>query len=473
MTQPGDPSERSLHPGAAEPPAASATTRPSAPPGPERRRLRGGAPIQIGLLGCGTVGGGVLRLLADKSANLAARAGAPLVVRRIAVRELDKQRVPECDPSLLTTDPDAVVSDPEIDLIVEVMGGEEPARELLARAMDRGKGVVTANKLLLAAHGPALLARAVERRVDLAFEGAAGGGIPIVRNLRESFASDRVERIVAILNGTCNYILTRMREGGASFAAALAEAQERGYAEADPTLDVDGHDAAHKLVVLAMLAFGARVAEGEVPVEGIRALEEADHRHADRFGYAIKHLAIGRDLGGTVELRVHPTLIPRRSVLANVSGVLNAVLVEGRALGPSLVYGRGAGDLPTAVSVVADIVDVARSIASGVAGMQTRGIALAERPLRPLAEVESRYYLRFTVADRPGVMGRLAGALGDAGVSIEHIVQEGEPQPGGASVDVVMVTHRAREGNVRAALAAIDSAAILDRPARLLRIEAV
>lgn len=441
--------------------------------GPERRRLRGGAPIQIGLLGCGTVGGGVLKLLAAKASHLAAKAGAPLAVRRILVRDLERRRAPECDRSLLTTDAAAVVDDPEIDLIVEVMGGEEPARELIARAMDRGKGVVTANKLLLAAHGPALLTRAAERRVDLAFEGAVGGGIPIVRTLREAFAPDHVERLVAILNGTCNYILTRMREGGASFAAALSEAQERGYAEADPSLDVDGHDAAHKLVVLAMLAFGARVPAEEVSVEGIRELTEADHRYADRFGYAIKHLAIGRDLGGAVELRVHPTLIPKRSVLANVSGVLNAVLVEGRALGPSLVYGRGAGDLPTAVSVVADIVDVARSIASGVAGMQTRGVTVEPRPLRPMAEIEPRYYLRFPVVDRPGVMGRLAGALGSAGVSIEQIVQEGEPQEGGAPVDVVMVTHRAREGDVRAALAEIERASVLLSPARLLRIEAV
>ncbi|AKT38908.1 homoserine dehydrogenase [Chondromyces crocatus] len=472
MTRPGDPSELTQHPGATGL-AGVPSHHPSSPPGPERRRLRGGAPIQIGLLGCGTVGGGVLRLLADKADHLAARAGVPLVVRRIAVRDLDRQRVPECDPALLTTDTEAVVTDPDIDLIVEVMGGEEPALDLLSRAMEHGKGVVTANKLLLAAHGPALLARAVERRVDLAFEGAAGGGIPIVRNLRESFASDRVERIVAILNGTCNYILTRMREAGVSFPTALAEAQELGYAEADPTLDVDGHDAAHKLVVLAMLAFGARVADAEVSVEGIRDLEEIDFRHADRFGYAVKHLAIGCERGNVVELRVHPTLIPKRSVLANVSGVLNAVLVEGRALGPSLVYGRGAGDLPTAVSVVADIVDVARSIASGVAGMQTRGIALTDRPLLPLADIESRYYLRFTVADRPGVMGRLAGALGEAGVSIEHIVQEGEPQPGDTAVDVVMITRRAREGAIRSALDVIARASVLQRPPRLLRIEGV
>ncbi len=450
--------------------ASHKSTAGEAAPSPERRRLRGGAPIGIGLLGCGTVGGGVLRLLADKGAHLAARAGAPLEVRRILVRDLSKERVPECPPALLTTRAEDVVDDPAIDLVVEVMGGETPARELIERAMDSGKGVVTANKLLLAMDGPALVARAGSRRVDLAFEGAVGGGIPIVRTLREALAGDRIERLTAILNGTCNYILTRMRDDGASFDAALREAQAKGYAEADPTLDVDGHDAAHKLVVLAMLAFGARVDAAEVPVEGIRGLDEADHRYADRFGYAIKHLAIGADAGGSVELRVHPTLIPRRSVLANVSGVLNAVLIEGRALGPSLVYGRGAGDLPTAVSVVSDIVDVARSIASGVAGMQTRGLSVTPRPLLPLAEVTSRYYLRFGVDDRPGVMGRLAGALGDAGVSIEQIVQHGRPA-GGAPVDVVMITHAAREGSVREALAAIARQGSLRCPARLFRIE--
>jgi homoserine dehydrogenase len=415
------------------------------------------------------VGGGVIRLLADKAEHLAARAGARLAVRRVLVRDLQRARVPELDPATLTTSADAVIDDPEIDLVVEVMGGESPARELVERAIQRGKGVVTANKLLLAAHGPALLGRAVDRRVDLAFEGAVGGGIPIVRTLREAFAPDHVERLVAILNGTCNFILTRMREEGASFEAALREAQALGYAEADPSLDVDGHDAAHKLVVLAMLAFGARVDAGEVHVEGIRGIEEVDHRYADRFGYAIKHLAIARDQPGAVELRVHPTLIPKRSVLANVSGVLNAVLVEGRALGPSLVYGRGAGDLPTAVSVVSDIVDVARSIASGVAGMQTRGVVVAPRPLCAMGEIASRYYLRFSVDDRPGVMAGLAGALGEAGVSIEQIVQLG-PQAG-APVDIVMVTHLAREGHVRAALDAIARAPFLRREPRLLRIE--
>jgi homoserine dehydrogenase len=328
--------------------------------------------------------------------------------------------------------------------------------------------------MLLAHRGPALVEAAIERRVDLAFEGAVGGGIPIIRTLREAFASDWVESLTAIINGTCNYVLTRMREGGQPLGAAIAEAQAKGYAEADPTLDVDGHDAAHKLVVLAMLAFGARVDPASVSTEGIRAIDETDHRFADRFGYVIKHLAVGRDLGDAIDLRVHPAFVPRTSMLANVSGVLNAVLLHGRALGPCLVYGRGAGDLPTAVSVVSDILDVSRSLLAGASGMQTRGIAMTPRRVLPMAEVVARYYLRFPVADRPGVMARLASVLGDAGVSIEQIVQEGQADEDTglkAPVDVVMITHRAREGAIRSAFEAIAREPFVMAPARLLRIE--
>jgi homoserine dehydrogenase len=363
------------------------------------------------------------------------------------------------------------------------------------RALSKGLGVVTANKMLLAHRGPALLDLAVEKRADLAFEGAVGGGIPIIRTLRDSFAGDRVESLAAIINGTCNYVLTRMREAGVSLDLAIREAQDKGYAEADPSLDVDGHDAAHKLVVLAMLAFGARVDAAQVSTEGIRMIDEVDHRFAARFGYVIKHLAVGHDRAGAVELRVHPAFVPQSSVLANVSGVLNAVHLQGRGLGPCLVYGRGAGDLPTAVSVVSDIIDVARSLVAGVGGLQTRAIHVEPRPLLPMSEVTSRYYLRFPVADRPGVMARLAGALGDAGVSIEQIVQEGEaerhdggprppsppdlsapsaalrePRGEGKPVEVVMITHRAREGAIRAAFEAIAGESFVVAPARLLRI---
>jgi homoserine dehydrogenase len=415
----------------------------------------------------------VLRLLETNARYLGERVGVPLEVKRVLVRDLDKDRVPECDKRWLTTSAADILDDPDIELVVEVMGGEEAARDMVEKAIARGKGVVTANKLLLAMHGPALLDQAVARRVDLAFEGAVGGGIPIIRTLREAFASDWVQTLTGIVNGTCNYVLTRMREDGLSFDAAVREAQQKGYAEADPSLDVDGHDAAHKLVVLAMLAFGARVDAAQVPVEGIRGIEPIDLAFAERFGFVVKHLAIGRDHDESIELRVHPALIPKNSVLANVRGVLNAILLEGRALGPCLVSGRGAGDLPTAVSVVADILDVARSIVAGVAGLSTRGIVMKPRPLRALSDVVARYYLRFSVLDRPGVMARLAGALGEAGVSIEQIVQQGLPETEGAPVDVVMITHRAVEGNVRRALDAIGREAFLHKPARLIRIEDV
>lgn len=440
---------------------------------PERRRLRGEPPIRIGMLGCGTVGGGVLRLLADNRAYLGDRVGVPLEVKHVLVRDLDRERVAACDRALLTTDPDVVLGDPEIELVVEVMGGETLAGELVARAIDSGKGVVTANKALLSARGPELIDRAIERRVDLAFEGAVGGGIPIIRTLRDSLASDWVQSLTGIMNGTSNYVLTKMSQEGATCEDAIAEAQALGYAEADPSLDVDGYDAAHKLVVAAMLAFGARVDPAQVFVEGIRGIDPVDHVFADRFGYVIKPLAIGRDLGESIELRVHPALVPKTSVLANISGVLNAIRLEGRALGPCLLSGRGAGDLPTAVSVVADILDVARSIVAGVAGLTTRGIATKTRPLMAREKIVARYYLRFSVKDQPGVMAKLAGALGDVGASIEQMVQHGLPSEEGGPVDVVMITHRTTEGAIDRALEAVGRESFLRRPVRLFRIEDV
>lgn len=438
----------------------------------ERRRPRSGKPVGVGLLGCGTVGGGVLKLLADNAKYLGERVGVPIEVRRILVRDLDRPRVPECDRATLTTNPEDVLTDPEVELVVEVMGGEDLAGQLVERALAAGKGVVTANKALLAARGPALVDLAVKHRVDLAFEGAVGGGIPIIRTLRDALASDWVQTFTGIMNGTSNYVLTKMNDEGTTFDDALAEAQRLGYAEADPSLDVGGGDAAHKLVVSAMLAFGARVEPGAVSTEGIRELSPEDHQFADRFGYVIKHLAIGRDCGDEIELRAHSTLIPKTSVLANVSGVLNAILLEGRALGPCLVSGPGAGDLPTAVSVVSDILDVARSIVAQVAGLSTRAIAMEPRPIKSMNDIECRYYLRFTVKDQPGVMASLAGALGDAGVSIEQMIQEGLPSDV-EPVDVVMITHVAKEGAVRTALRALEDTSFQTRPPRLLRIEDV
>jgi homoserine dehydrogenase len=429
--------------------------------------------VRIALLGCGTVGGGVLRLLEQNSAILTARIGARIEVASVLVRDPSKERVPECKPEWLTTDPEVVFGDPGVDLVVEVMGGEEPARTLIGRAIAAGKGVVSANKLLIAKHGHALLSHAVEKRVDLAFEASVGGGIPIIRTLREALASDKVASLHAILNGTCNYILTRMRDAGLGFSTALAEAQELGYAEADPSLDVDGHDAAQKLMVTSMLAFAAKVKPQNVLVEGIRSIDEIDFRFADRFGYTLKHLGIGHDRGQFLELRVHPALVKKSSVLAHVDGVLNCIFITGRALGPCLLVGRGAGDMPTAVSVVADIVDVARSRLDGAQGLATRSIQMSERTILPASEIETRYYLRFDVGDAPGVVGAIASVLGAEGISIEQMVQEGRAQSAGEAVPVCIITHQSKEGAVRSALAAIGGKGFMKRPPRLLRIEDV
>jgi homoserine dehydrogenase len=428
-------------------------------------------PVRIGLLGCGTVGGGVIQLLQANAEFLASRVGAPLQVVRVLVRQSAKDRVAELDRKLITKDPEDILGDSNLDVVVEVMGGVDPARGYVERAIDHGQSVVTANKMLLATHGPALVDRAQAKGVDLAFEASVGGGIPIIRVLREAFASDWVTRLSGIVNGTCNFVLTRMQKDGLGFDEALREAQANGYAEADPTLDVDGHDAAHKLVVLAMLAFGARVDAEQVPTFGIRHVEAIDHVFARRFGYVIKHLAIGRDHEDAIELRVHPALVPRDATLANVGGVLNAIALEGRALGPCLLSGRGAGDMPTAVSVVADVLDVARNRIHGTSGLTTKGIQLAARRLMPLADVQTRYYLRFQVYDKPGVLGRIASSLGACGVSIEQMMQEGRGDVTGEPVQIVILTHTARERNVEEALAGIVLHDLVVKPSVILRIE--
>lgn len=429
--------------------------------------------VRIALLGCGTVGGGVLRLLEENKEAFAERVGARLEVVHVLVRDLQKPRVPECLPSWLTSDPERVLGDESVDLVLEVIGGEEPARELITRALRAGKSVVTANKFLMAQHGPELIRLAVDNGVDLAFEASVGGGIPVIRTLHDALASDRVESVHGILNGTCNYILTQMRSHGVSFSAALEQAQKLGYAEAEPSLDVDGHDAAQKLVVTSMLAFGAQVDAAAVPVEGIRAVDQVDFSFAERFGYTLKHLAIGRDLGDRLSLRAHPTLVPKSSVLANIDDVLNAVFIMGRALGPCLLVGRGAGDMPTAVSVVADTVDLARARNEGQPGLATRAIKLSQRPLEPADTLESRYYLRFDVADSPGVLGAIATALGKHQVSIEHMVQEGRSEDGSESVPVLIITHTCVEGELKKALASVANESYMRAEPRFIRIEQI
>jgi len=425
------------------------------------------AVVRVALLGCGTVGGGVLRLLEQNRTALAEKVGATLEVVKVLVRDTDKARHPECPRHLLTTDPEEVFSVPGLDVVIEVMGGLSPAGELIERAIARGLTVVTANKLLIATRGPTLLAQAAKARVDLAFEASVGGGIPVIRTVSEALSADRVESIVGILNGTCNYILTRMRVAGVGFQTALAEAQELGYAEADPSLDVEGKDAAQKLIILSMLGFRSNFAADACPTEGITAIDTIDFAAASRFGYTIKHLVVGRDLGDGISLHAHPTLVPKSSVLANIDGALNCVFIRGRALGPCILVGQGAGALPTAVSVVADLAQVARARLEGHEGLATRSLHTGPRALQPLSELVSRYYLRFEVVDAPGVLAKIAGALGEHGVSIQEMVQEGIED----SARLLMTTHSTREGELKKALSALENTAFLRKKPGFLRIE--
>lgn len=447
------------------------------------------SPIRFALLGCGTVGSGVVELTTRNAAFLASRIGAPLELAHVVVRDPARSRPVTIDPAIVGTDVARALDDDSVDVIVEVVGGVDPAGRWIEEALRRGKSVVTANKSLLAARGPELLSLSHRHHVDLAFEASVGGAIPIVRTLRDHLVADWVRSLRGIVNGTCNYILTRMRDEGASFEAVLSAAQELGYAEAEPSLDVDGHDAAHKLCVLALLAYGAIVRPSQVPTEGIRAIEPVDHRFAARFGYGIKHLAVARETGGGAEgpggrrepaldLRVHPALVPARAPLASVDGVLNAIALEAEGAGAQVLVGRGAGSLPTAVSVVADLVDVARNRRAGVSGLLTHGLEAVNRPLAQPRSHEALWYLRVRVADRPGVLAQIAGALGRHDVSIEQLVQEGggrRASDRGEGPDdsrvIVMLTHHAREGGVRDALAEIDAMPFVHGRSLALRVE--
>ncbi len=432
--------------------------------------------IRIGLLGCGVVGQGILRTIATRQEALTRRLGVPIEVRKIVARDPDKERGEFVPPGLLSFDPDSVLLDDDIDVVVEVMGGLEPAGSLVLAAIERGKSVVTANKFLLAERGHELFERAEARGVDLAFEAAVCGGVPVIRVLREALVSDNVLGLRGIVNGTSNYILSRMKEEKLDFAVALRAAQDAGYAEADPTLDVDGGDATHKLTILATLAFGAKILPAQIHKEGIENVAAIDMQMAARFGYVIKLLAIARVLpGGALDLRVHPALVPESTVLASINGALNAVYIEGESLGPCLLSGYGAGAMPTAMSVVSDIVDVGRNLLTGSRGRvphrALRSESLSVREVRDAGDHTGPYYLRFSVLDRPGVLARIAGVLGAFDVSIEQMVQEGRAASTSDPVHVVMLTHACKEANVRGALREIHMLSGIAQPARAIRIE--
>lgn len=443
---------------------------PATAPGASARTLT------IGLLGCGVVGEGTLRLLSDNEANLARRLGAPIEVRRVVARDRDKPRSDAVPASLLSFDASDVLDDPEIDVVVELMGGLEPAFSYVRTALERGKSVVTANKFLLAEHGHELFELAESRGVDLYFEAAVCGGVPVIRVLREALASDTVVSLRGIVNGTSNYILSRMAAEKIDYAVALRGAQEAGYAEADPSLDVNGGDAVHKLTILSSLAFGAKIRIEQISREGIEDIAAIDMRFAERFGYVIKLLAVGRTLhGGSLDLRVHPALVRRSSVLASISGALNAVILEGEHLGPCLLSGYGAGAMPTAMSVVSDLVDVGRNVIASTRGRvphrSVRSEFLAAREVQELGQQVGCYYLRFSVLDRPDILARVTGVLGAFDVSIEQMVQDGRAPGSNEPVQLVMLTHATKDANVRSALREIDRLSGIAEKTRAIRIE--
>jgi homoserine dehydrogenase len=408
--------------------------------------------LTVGLLGCGIVGSGVVRLLREHTDEIAARIGARLELGPVAVRNPSRDR--DVEVERLTSDPQDVVGDPDVDIVVEVMGGIEPARSLIASSLESGKSVVTANKELVATLGIELFELARAKGVRLEFEAAVAGAIPIIKPMRESLAGDRVRKVLGIVNGTTNYILTKMTEEGVSFADALGEAQRLGYAERDPTADIEGFDAAAKAAILATLAFDAKVVAGDVYREGITRVTSQDIAFAKRMGYVIKLLAIAEDTEGQMGVRVHPALIPDTHPLASVRESFNAIFVEAEAAGDLMFYGRGAGSLPTASAVMGDIVTVARGLLSGE--RPELGAQLTDRALRPFEETRVQYYVLLDVADEPGVLAAVARTFGDHAVSIKSVWQEGQ----GSGAQLLLITHAAREADVQATLhdlRAIDS----------------
>jgi homoserine dehydrogenase len=427
--------------------------------------------VHIGLLGLGNVGQGVLRILEANGPAICDRIAAQPIVRKILVRSLDKGRDLEVDPALLTTDPDEILADPDIQVVVELLGGIEPARTYVMRALEAGKHVVTANKALLAERGEELFAAAAARDLAISFEGSVAGGIPVLRALREGLASDRIDRVIGIVNGTSNYILDAMTRTGQSYASALAAAQAAGFAEADPTLDVEGGDAVHKLALLALVCAGVRVDPERIHVEGITRVRPFDIRIAGELGYVIKSLAIADFRTEGPCLRVHPTFVPRDHILAGVHGSYNAVAVSSRALGQSLYYGKGAGMLPTGVAVVSDIIEVCRELGGGRAGSFGRHSGSPEvRTIQPLPidDLECENYLCVHVPNVPGVLGRVASCLGRHGVSIKRMNQD-TPGPG-EPIDMVIMTERTAEAKVQAAVAEVDTFDVSLSPTHRFRI---
>ena len=429
--------------------------------------------INIGLLGCGTVGTGVAKILIENRDLIRSRVGATLNLRRVADIDLKTDRGIRFDDGVFISDAYKIVDDPDIDIIVEMIGGEGVAMDLILRAIDNNKQVVTANKALLANHGNSIFKAAAKKGVDLAFEASVGGCMPIIKSLRESLVGNHVKSLAGILNGTCNYILSRSTDDGSSFEDVLAEAQEKGFAEADPTLDVEGIDTAHKLAILTSLAYGMEINFKDIYIEGISNITPMDIDFAGQFGYRIKLLAISKDTGNAVDARVHPTMIPFDNLLSSVNGVLNAITITGDSVGDVMLYGHGAGMMPAASAAISDTVDIARNLLSGASGrvplLSYQMGNIRKIPIMPVDKILTHYYFRFAAMDRPGVLSKISGILGDLGISIKSVHQKGRKTKG--PVPIVMLTHLAKEADVRKAMAKItDLDVVKDRPV-LIRIE--
>jgi homoserine dehydrogenase len=425
-------------------------------------------------LGLGTVGGGTISVLRRNSKEIIRRAGRGIEIRRAAARNIDKPRSFDTSGIQLTTDPFDVVNDPEHEIIVELIGGDTLAYDLVMRAIEQGKHVVTANKALIAKHGNEIFAAARDKGVMVAFEAAVAGGIPIIKAIREGLAGNHIEWLAGIINGTGNFILTEMRDKGRDFDDVLAEAQQLGYAEADPTFDVEGIDAAHKLTILASIAFGIPLQFDATYTEGITRITRDDVSYAEELGYRIKHLGLTRRTDKGIELRVHPTLIPERRLIANVDGVMNAVLVMGDAVGPTLYYGAGAGAEPTASAVVADLVDVVRALTTDpenhVPHLAFQPDALSDLPVLKMQDVETAYYLRMQAQDKPGVLADVTRILGEHGISIEAVIQK-EPREGSLLASVIMLTHRVIEEKMNDAIAGIEKLDTVEGKVTRIRME--
>ncbi len=429
--------------------------------------------IQIGLIGFGTVGRGMVKILEQNAQLLEARLGLSMVLKHIVDLDITSDRGVKVDRHILTTDVAKMIDDPEVAIVVELMGGLEPARTFILRAIERGKHIVTANKALLAVHGKEIFKAAEEAGVDIGFEGSVGGGIPIIRSLKEGLVANQIQVIFGILNGTSNFILSEMTEQGKPFQEVLKKAQALGLAEADPTLDIEGIDAAHKLSILLSLAHGTQLALDDIYREGISRIAPMDIEYARELGYRIKLLAIGKAEGGTIEARVHPTLLPEQHLLSKVDGPFNAIFVKGDAVGSTLFYGAGAGMMATGSAVVGDLVELCRNIRGGarrrVPLLSYQREHLKTKPVKHIHDIDSTYYLRFSVVDRPGVLSRISGILGDLEISIASVIQKGRRAE--EAVPIYMLTHKAREKNMQKALQVIDQLPITVQKTVLFRIE--